>query len=70
MMSKIVYVCYYLLGPFPPFTTNANVFILVVYITNNMDPDQTAPLGVHRSEFIVFASRVMIFWSALFVCLI
>ena len=33
---------------------------LVAYIANNMDPDQTAPLGAVWSGFLVFASGIEI----------
>ena len=33
--------------------------ICLCTLANNMDPDQTAPIG-----FILFASRVKVFWSA------
>ena len=33
-------------------------------IANNMDPDQTAPLGAVWSGFIVFASIMKLVWSA------
>ena len=33
---------------------------MVVYIVNNMNPDQTAPLGAVWSGFIVFASLIKV----------
>ena len=38
--------------------------ILVAYIANNMDPDQTAPLGAVWSGLIVFASMIKLVLSA------
>ena len=48
---------------FLPFTANVVcsvvcLCILVAYIANNMNPDQTAPLGAVWSGCIVFASKV------------
>ena len=48
---------------FPPFLTIVVCSLvclctLIAYIANNMDPDQTAPVGAVWSWFIVFASMV------------
>ena len=37
---------------------------LVAYIANNMDPDQTAPLGAVWSGFVVFVSKTKVVWTA------
>ena len=39
-------------------------YTLVVYIANNIDPDQTAALGAVWSRFILFVTSVNTPWSA------
>ena len=49
---------------FPPLTTIVvcSSSTLEAYIANNMDPDQTAPIGAVWSGFIVFASIIKVVW--------
>ena len=56
---------------FPPFMTIVVYslicsFFLEACIANNMEPDQTAPIGAVWSGFIVFASMIKstVVWSA------
>ena len=39
-------------------------YVLMAYIANSMDPDETAPLGAVLSGFTVFASMIKLVWSA------